>query len=216
MDLHSAHPDPPALRQQRELVAVPDLARPQRARHHRARAADREHTVDVQARRRLGARAGRNVAGGAVERRAQLVDAVARARRHGDGLAGREQLGGLDQRHLGIGEVALGHCHDAGADPQRLEHRGVLERLRHHSVVGRDRHQKQVDAGRAGDHRPHEALVAGDVDHRQPPARGQRQARVAELDRDPSRPLLREPIGVDAGQRADQRGLPVIDVAGGP
>ena len=44
--------------------------------------------------------------------------------------------------------------------------------------------------GRAGDHRPHEALVAGHVDDRQPPARRQLEARVAELDRDPPRALL--------------------------
>ena len=44
---------------------------------------------------------------------------------------------------------------------------------------------------------------------------GSVRLRVAELDRDPARALLRQAVGVDAGQRADQRGLAVVDVAGG-
>ena len=37
----------------------------------------------------------------------------------------------------------------------------------------------------------------------------------AELDGDPALLLLLEPVGVDAGQRPDERGLAVVDVAGG-
>ena len=69
--------------------------------------------------------------------------------------------------------------------------------------------------GRAGDHRAHEALVAGHVDDRQPPPRRQLERREAELDRDPARLLLGQPVGVDAGERAHERGLAVVDVAGG-
>ena len=98
---------------------------------------------------------------------------------------------------------------------ERREHRGVLARLGHHAVVGGDDHQVQVDPGRARDHRAHEALVAGHVDDRQPAPRRQRERRVAELDRDPARLLLGQAVGVDAGQRGDERGLAVVDVAGG-
>ena len=66
-----------------------------------------------------------------------------------------------------------------------------------------------------GDHRPHEALVPGDVDHRQPPPVGEVEPRVAERDRDSPRLLLRQPVGVDAGQGLDETGLAVVDVAGG-
>ena len=124
------------------------------------------------------------------------------ARRAGDdsapGSSSRASLG----RARGIGEVGLRDRHDAGADAERAQHRGVLARLGHHAVVGGDDHQVQVDAGRARDHRAHEALVPGHVDDRQPPARRQRQRRVAELDRDAARALLRQPVGVDAGERA--------------
>jgi hypothetical protein len=36
--------------------------------------------------------------------------------------------------------------------------------------------------------------------------------REAELDRDTAPFLLPQAIGVDAGERADERGLPVVDV----
>ena len=44
---------------------------------------------------------------------------------------------------------------------------------------------------------------------------GSVQVREAELDGDAALFFLFEPIGVDAGERAHQRGLAVIDVTGG-
>ena len=40
--------------------------------------------------------------------------------------------------------------------------------------------------------------------------------REAEVDRDPARLLLREPVGVGAGERAHERALAVVDVARRP
>ena len=37
----------------------------------------------------------------------------------------------------------------------------------------------------------------------------------AEIDRDPARFLLGQPVGVDPSERLDERGLAVIDMAGG-
>ena len=45
-------------------------------------------------------------------------------------------------------------------------------------------------------------------------ARGQRQARVAERDRDAARALLGQAVGVDARERAHEGGLAVVDVPG--
>ena len=90
----------------------------------------------------------------------------------------------------------------------------VLARLRHHAVVGGDDQQEHVDAGGARHHRAHEPLVPRHVDDRQPPAGRERERRVAELDRDAARLLLRQPVGVDPGQRGDERRLAVVDVAG--
>ena len=41
------------------------------------------------------------------------------------------------------------------------------------------------------------------------------EVRIARFQRDSAALFLGKPIGVDAGERLDQRGLAVIDVAGG-
>ena len=45
---------------------------------------------------------------------------------------------------------------------------------------------------------------------------GSAQVRVADVDRHPAPPLLGQPVGVDPGQRPQQRRLAVVDVAGRP
>ena len=104
---------------------------------------------------------------------------------------------------------------DGSAHAEQLEDRDVLARLRHHAVVAGDDEQREVDAGRAGDHRAHEALVPRHVDDRERAARRAREVRIAERDGDAARLLLRQAVGVDAGERAHERRLAVIDVPGG-
>ena len=91
----------------------------------------------------------------------------------------------------------------------------MLVRLRTRALGGVDHEQEQVDPGRARDHRPHEALVTGHVDQRQPPSVREVERRVAEVDRDPALALLGQTVGVLAGQGPDEPGLAVVDVAGG-
>src|SRR5258706_15989933 len=92
----------------------------------------------------------------------------------------------------------------------------MLFGLRHDAFVGRDDEQRDVDAGRAGEHVLYEAFVAGDVHHARldpplPLAR-QRQGREAEIDRDAAALFLFPAVGVDPGERLYGRGLPVVDV----
>ena len=100
-------------------------------------------------------------------------------------------------------------------DPEQPEDREVLVRLRPRALAGVDDEQEEVDPGRAGDHRAHEALVPGNVDDREPPPVRELERRVAEVDRDPAPLLLGQPVGVLPGQRADEPRLAVVDVAGG-
>ena len=65
----------------------------------------------------------------------------------------------------------------------------------------------------AGQHVLDEALVPRHVDEADLVVVGE-PAGEAEVDGDPAPLLLGEAIGVDARQRFDERGLPVIDVAG--
>jgi hypothetical protein len=48
-----------------------------------------------------------------------------------------------------------------------------------------------------------------------PTEKPQREAGEAEIDRDAARLFLRQPVGVDSGERFDQGGLAVINVTGG-
>src|SRR4051812_6526276 len=91
----------------------------------------------------------------------------------------------------------------------------MLECLGPRTLLRVDHEQEEVDAGRSRDHGAHEALVAGDVDEREAPAARELERRVPEVDRDPARLLLRQAVGVLAGQRPHEPGLAVIDVAGG-
>ena len=81
----------------------------------------------------------------------------------------------------------------------------MLVRLRPRALVRVDHEQEEVDAGRAGDHRANEALVPGDVDDGELRPVRQLERRVAEVDRDAALVLLRQPVGVLARQRLDER-----------
>ena len=58
----------------------------------------------------------------------------------------------------------------------------MLERLRPRALRRVDHEQEKVDAGRAGDHVPDEALVSWAVDEGQVQAAWKFQRRVAEVD----------------------------------
>jgi hypothetical protein len=91
----------------------------------------------------------------------------------------------------------------------------MLSRLRHRPIIGGDDQQHQVDASRARYHVVDKTLVTGHI-HKAERANSCHGAiREAEIDRDAARLFLGQPIGVDTGQRAHQRSLAVIDVAGG-
>ena len=91
----------------------------------------------------------------------------------------------------------------------------MLARLRHDAGVGGDDEQREVDAGRAGDHRAHERFVARHIDDAELADALEDERRESEIDRDAAPLLFRQPVGVHAGERADERRLAVIDVAGG-
>jgi len=57
--------------------------------------------------------------------------------------------------------------------------------------------------------------VAGDVDEAQPQVRRKLQVGKPEVDGDAAALLFFQAVGVDAGERFDQGGLAVVDVAGG-
>ncbi len=214
--LHAPHPHLAPARHDRQPVAGAHRARPQRPRHDRADPAQRERPVDRQPHRPLVSASLRQRRH-PVELGQQLRQTLSGARRHLHDRRVSHQL--LDahprqRRRLVVHQVSLGQRHDSQPQPQHPQDRQMLARLRHHAVVAGHHQQVHVDPGRPRHHRAHEPLVPRHIDHRQPAPRRQLQRRVPELDRDAARPFLRQPVGVDPGQRRDQRRLAVVDVAG--
>jgi hypothetical protein len=219
--LDAAHLALQALGQDLEHVPHPDRAAHRDAGHDRAEAVRAEDALDRHAEDALG-RARPGLGRHAEERALELVQPLAgdrgeredrrvleeRAAHRGAHVLGRQ----LDQ--AGLDHVDLGQRDQAALEAQQAHDRQVLARLRHHAVVGGHDQHDEVDARRAGDHVLDEALVSGDVDDADLAPVGQREAREAQVDRHPALLLLLEPVGVDAGQHLDQRGLAVVDVAG--
>ena len=214
--LHAPHAHCLAGRLEQELVAGADRARPQRPRQHRPDPAQGEGAVDVEARRPLHPLL-LDAVRGAPDRRPQVVDPGTRARAHRHDLRARDELlrdfhGELER--LLVHGVGLGHGDDAALDPEQAEDREVLVRLWPRTLARVDDEQEEVDPGGPRHHRPHEALVARHVDHRQAAPVGQLERRVPEIDRDAATLLLGQAVRVLPGQRAHEPRLPVIDVTG--
>ena len=120
---------------------------------------------------------------------------------------------------LAIDFVGLGQDRNAPVDSEQLQYVEMLAGLGFDRFVSSDHEQKKIDSADSSQHVAHKALVAGDIDETnlQSPTIGRRQGHVgkAEIDSDAATLFFGETIGVDAGEGLDQRGLAVIDMAGG-
>ena len=214
VDLHRADADVTPGRLEPQLVALADRARPERPRDDRADPAQREHTIDVEPRREVRAPLMR-LGGNRLERIAKLGDPGPGDPAHRDDRRSRNELARLvdgELERLRVDRVGLGHGDHALLDAEEAENRKVLVGLCASSLGRVDHEQEEVDPGRPGHHRAHEALVSRDVDERERPPARKLERRVAEVDRDPAGPLLGEPVRVLARERADERRLAMIDV----
>ena len=222
--LDAAHPHAAPDGKQLQLVVDAHRAAPKRARDDGAGAFDREGAVDRQARRSaVRVVDARRIAAGVRYRLLEFVQTRSVVCRHGDDRGRgvrRLRKAGADLvahelRPLGVDEVGFGQRDDHRAHAEQLEHVQMLDRLGHDAVIGGDAQERNVDAGRARDHLPYEALVAGHVDDAHRPAVGKRKLREAELDGDAAPLLFREAVGIGAGERPDERRFSVVDMACG-
>ena len=178
LDAANAHVAPRRLEAQ--LVAVADRARPERpgddgAESRAARTSGRRRAASAD---RLGR--SRRPSAARAERGAKLVEPCAGLRAHARRSRRRDELACLLHRELErllVDRVDLRHRDDAVLDAEQPQDREVLVRLRPRALPGVDHEQEEVDPGRAGDHRPDEALVARA--RRRPRAAARRQARAA-------------------------------------
>ena len=189
---------------------------------HRAEPPHREHPVHREAEepvRVAGARGG----GGGFEGGAQPVEPGAGDRGHrddrgvGQRAPGEEvadfQFREFDQVRV-VHQVAAGERDDRGPDPQQPADLEVLAGLGHDRLVGGDDQQHHIEPARPGEHVPDEPLVAGDIHEGVADAAGG-EVREAQVHGDPPRLLFLEAVRIGPGEGANQRTLPVVDVAGG-
>ena len=215
--LHRPHAHVVSARSDAQHVPLGNRARPQRPRDDGADAAQGEDAVDEQPRRAAGVTR-RHGVGGSAEGGSKQVEPRPGLRADGHDLGAGHELTRLfhrDLERLRVDQIGLRHRDDAALDAEQAQDGEMLERLRSGALRRVDDEQEEVDPGRAGDHRAHEALVAGHVDERQAAPVRQLEWRVAEVDRDPAPLLLGQPVRVLAGQRPHERRLAVVDVPRG-
>jgi hypothetical protein len=116
---------------------------------------------------------------------------------------------------FGRHRVDLGERDRAARQLQKLEDLQVLACLRHGAIVGRNDQEHEVDPSRAREHVVHQSLVTGHVHEAQHAAIRHWRVGIPEIERDPARFLFRQAVGIDPGERLHQRGLAMVDVAGG-
>ena len=126
-----------------------------------------------------------------------VIEPVARPRRHGTTARSRAPARAPPRPpRRRVREVGLGYRHHPAATPSAAQHRQVLARLRHHAVIGG---HAPAETDRSRSPRRPSCARSARARARRPPtaaARRQFQARIAQLDRDASLPLLRQSVGV--------------------
>src|SRR5688572_3901027 len=112
-------------------------------------------------------------------------------------------------------QIGLGDDEDSHLDAEQVNDVQVLFGLRHDAVVGGDGEKHQIDAVGSRQHVLDKALVAGHVDDAGRCSIGQIEMGKTEIDGYAAFFFFFEPIGVRAGERLDQAGFAVVDMAGG-
>ena len=114
---------------------------------------------------------------------------------------------------VGVDQVAFGQGNDAPLDAKKIDDRQMLGRLRHDAIIGGDDEQHEIDAGRAGQHIVNKAIMSRHIDKTDHLALAGRKIGKAEVDGDSTLFFFQQPVGIDTGQRAHERGLAMVDMA---
>ena len=216
------YPQPLAAWGEDEFVANGHLAGEGGAGDHHAGPGDAEHPVHRQAKAAAGV-ALAHLVQGREQGGAQRGDAGAAGaghriqRRPGEGPGSQQRTDLLTHlgQSLGVHPIGLGQGHQQPGNAEQFEDRQVLAGLGHDAIVGRHHQQGQIQAAGAGQHVVHEALVAGYVDEAGEAAVAQVGIDIAQVDGDATRLLFAAAVTGDPGEGLDQRGLAMVDVAGG-
>ena len=115
---------------------------------------------------------------------------------------------------FGIHHIGLGDDHQTLLDAQQGQNTQVLHRLGHKALVGSHYQHGKVDAAGTGQHIFNEFLMSGHIHDAGLGAVLPVQMGKAQLDGDAPFLFLLQAVGVNAGQRLDQKGFTVVYVSG--
>ena len=216
--LHAAHLDLAVSRRNHQLVVGPHAAGNEGAGDNRPEAFHREDAIDRQSRDTVSG-VSPHSRGGGDQGRTKFVEALARFRRHGHHRRAlekrpRDQLTHLEPhelQRLGVNQVRLRHRDEPGRHAQQPADVEMLSRLRHHRLVGGDHEHHEIDPADAGQHVLDKALVTRDIDEGDVQVI-EHEVGKPEVDRDAAGFLFLQPVGIGAGERANQSALAVVDV----
>ena len=219
--MDATNADLAALRCQQQTIARRDTACMHDAGDNEPGARQREGAIDRKAKAAVFATF-RHRRRRSVEDRLQVVDPITtqgrdwenvRLRQHGP-MQQCLNFRDNDSQPPSIDLVDLRHDGDTARDAEKVQDRQMFARLRHDPVVGGHDEQNEIDTRRTGQHGAHKLLVARHIDETDRSTIARSPVGKAEIDRNAALLLLRQSIGIDAGQRLDQGCLAVIDMAG--
>ncbi len=91
----------------------------------------------------------------------------------------------------------------------------MLTRLRHYAVIAGHHQQSVINAANARQHVRKELFMPRNINKAQHAAIRLGPVGIAQIDGHPALFLFRQAVGVNAGNRLQQRGFSVVDVTGG-
>ena len=114
-----------------------------------------------------------------------------------------------------INQIRLGDYKDAACSAEQMDDVEMFLTLRHHTVVSGYSEQNEIDPVGASQHIADEAFMAGDIDDTSAATVRKIDPGKAQFNRDAAILLLLEAVGILSGERLDERGLAMVDMAGG-
>ena len=225
MGLHSPHTHAAASGLERKGFSYAELSGKQRARDHRTEPFHHEGAIEWEPGKMMGIGC-RSLHGQRQQFAAKLVKPLAGLGAYGekDGMVRIKKRAPEEASYLGAylfkapraDSVHLGDHGKTPANSKQAANGEMLFGLRLDAFFGGDDKQDSIDAARACEHIADKELVPWNIDE----ADAQRaiiscrcvERSESQIDGDAPALLLRQAIGVNTGQRADERGFAVVDV----
>jgi hypothetical protein len=111
-------------------------------------------------------------------------------------------------------EIRFGQRDDPVTNAEQPADVEVLARLRLYALVGGNSQENRLNSRRTRQHVLDEAFVTGHIDEAYRSPVRKRKVGETQIDGDATPLLFGQTVGIDSGESAYERSLPVIDVTG--